>query len=98
MQRFLKTAETLSCWYVLDSCRQVLSDEYSCARVSVIFQFFASICIGQISHKGFKPKVPLEKRPLDLDLMLMNIIRQLTLLLLRLLLSEKYLQNIFKIS
>ena len=55
-QRFLKTIETLSCWYSLDSSRQVLSDEYPFTRVSIIFfMFFASFCNGQISdqqHKG----------------------------------------------
>ena len=40
MQRFLKTIETLSCWYSLESSHWVLSDEYPFARVSVIFQFF----------------------------------------------------------
>ena len=29
-----------ACWYSLDSSYQVLSDEYPCARVSVIFQVF----------------------------------------------------------
>ena len=27
------------------------SDEYSCARVSIIFQVFASFCIGQLANK-----------------------------------------------
>ena len=39
-QRFLKTSETLSCMYSLDSSRRVLSDEYPFARVSVISQVF----------------------------------------------------------
>ena len=55
MQRFLKNLQTLSCWYSLESSRWVLSDEYPIARVSIIFVFFASFCIGQISnqqHKG----------------------------------------------
>ena len=39
-QIFLKTIQTLSCWYSLDSSRGVLSDEYPFARVSVIFQDF----------------------------------------------------------
>ena len=48
----LKTIQTLSCWYSLDSSRWVLSDECPCARVSVIFQcFFASFCVGQISYQ-----------------------------------------------
>ena len=36
---FLKTIQTLSCWYSLDSSSGVPSDEYPSARVSVIFQF-----------------------------------------------------------
>ena len=32
----------------------VLSDEYLCARVSVIYWFLASFCIGQISHQLHK--------------------------------------------
>ena len=35
-QRFLKNIWTLSCWYSLKSSHWVLSDEYPCARVSVI--------------------------------------------------------------
>ena len=30
----------MSCWYSLDSSHQVLSDEYPCARISIIFQIF----------------------------------------------------------
>ena len=30
----------MSCWYLLDSSRRVLSDEYPCASVSVVFQVF----------------------------------------------------------
>ena len=33
-----------------------ISDEYPYARVSVIFQVFASFCIGQISHQQHKIK------------------------------------------
>ena len=40
MQKSLKTIETLSCWYSLDSSWWVLSYEYPYARVSVIFQDF----------------------------------------------------------
>ena len=40
MQSFLKTIFILSCWYSLESSREVLSDEYPCARVSVIFPGF----------------------------------------------------------
>ena len=40
MERFLKTIQTLSCWYSLDRSRRVLSDEYPFARVSVIFYLF----------------------------------------------------------
>ena len=43
MQRFLKTIETLSCCYSLESSRSVLSDKYPCATVSVIFQVFCII-------------------------------------------------------
>ena len=43
MQRFMKTTETLSCWYSLESSRRVFSDEYPFARVSVIFQDFCII-------------------------------------------------------
>ena len=41
--RFLKTIQTLSCWYSLDSSRWVLSvsNEYPCARVTNIFQGFS---------------------------------------------------------
>ena len=42
-QTLLKNAETLSCWYPLDSSHEVLSDEYPFARVSIIFQFFCII-------------------------------------------------------
>ena len=42
-QRFLKTIQTLSCWYSLEISRRVLSDEYPFARVSVIFQDFRII-------------------------------------------------------
>ena len=42
-QSVLKTIETLSCWYSLDSSRWVLSDEYPFPRVSIIFQFFCII-------------------------------------------------------
>ena len=54
MQSFLKTILTLSCWYSLDSSQWVLSDEYPCVRVSIIFSFFASFCISQISHQQQK--------------------------------------------
>ena len=48
----LKTIWTLSCWYSLDSSWWVLSDEYPYARVSIIFQVFASFCNGhKISHQ-----------------------------------------------
>ena len=39
-QRFLKTIQTLSCWYSLESSRGVLSDEHPFARVSIIVQGF----------------------------------------------------------
>ena len=52
--KFVKTIKTLSCWYSLDSSRRVFSDEYPFARVSGIFRFFASFCIGQISHQQHK--------------------------------------------
>ena len=48
MQTFLITILTLSCWYSLESSRRVLLYEYPFARVSVIFSFFASFCVGQI--------------------------------------------------
>ena len=54
MQTFLKTIQTQSCWYSLESSRGALSDEYPFARVSVIFRIFASFCIGQISHHQLK--------------------------------------------
>ena len=47
MPRFLKIIWTLPCWYSLDSSRWVLSDEYPCTRVLIIFQVFESFCIGQ---------------------------------------------------
>ena len=50
---------TLSFWYSLESSCRVLSIEYLCARVSVIFHFFASFCIGQISHQQYKQTCPL---------------------------------------
>ena len=43
MQIFLKTSETLSCWYSLNSSRCVVSDEYPCAGDSLIFQFISII-------------------------------------------------------
>ena len=39
-QIFLKTIETLSCWYSLESSRRVLSYEYPFAQVSIIFSGF----------------------------------------------------------
>ena len=39
VQRFLKSIETLSCWYLLDSSRWVLLNEYPFARVSVSFLY-----------------------------------------------------------
>ena len=54
MQRFMKTIETLSCWYSLESSRRVLSDEYPFAMGSVIFKNFELFCIGQISHHQHK--------------------------------------------
>ena len=44
----LKTLQPLSCWSSLDYSRWVLSDEYSCASISIIFRLFASFCIDQI--------------------------------------------------
>ena len=41
--QWLKTIETLSCWYSLESSQWVLSDEYPFAMVSVIFQLFCII-------------------------------------------------------
>ena len=38
-----KAIFTLSCGYSFESNRCVLSDEYSCFRISVIFQFFCTI-------------------------------------------------------
>ena len=40
MQSFWKILIILSCWYSLDSSPRVLSDEYPCARISIIFQCF----------------------------------------------------------
>ena len=54
---FLKTILTLSCWYLLDSSHHVLSDEYPCAKVPIIFQIFASFCIGQISNQQHKAMI-----------------------------------------
>ena len=42
-----KPSKPCHVWHSLDSSRRALSDEYPCARVSVIFNFFASFCIGQ---------------------------------------------------
>ena len=42
-KKSLKTILTRSCWYSLDSSRWALSDEYLCARVSVIMQVFSII-------------------------------------------------------
>ena len=44
----------------IDKYPRVLSNEYLCARLSIIFQVFASCCIGQISlqqQKGYKARV-----------------------------------------
>ena len=41
MQKFFKPIQTLPSWYSLESSCWVLSDEYSFARVSVIFQVFS---------------------------------------------------------
>ena len=43
MQRSLKTIETLSCWYSLDSSYCILSDEYPCTSVPAITQVFCII-------------------------------------------------------
>ena len=40
MRKLLKTIQTLSCWYSLESSRRVLSDEYPFVRVSVLFSVF----------------------------------------------------------
>ena len=53
-QRFLKIFLTLSCWYSLDSSRQVLSDEYPFDRVSVIFQVFCIILYWTNSQQQLK--------------------------------------------
>ena len=53
-QNLLKTIETLSCWYSLESSHRVHSDEYQYAGVLVIYRFFASFCSGQISHQQHK--------------------------------------------
>ena len=42
-QILLKTIQTLSCWYSLESSRWVLSDEYPYAKLSVIFRGFCII-------------------------------------------------------
>ena len=49
-QRFLKNFLTLSCWYSLDSCHRVLSDEYLFARVSSHFSRFL--------HHSYWPNQP----------------------------------------
>ena len=48
--KFLRTIQTLSCWYPLESSRQVLSDEYPFARFSVIFQllFFHRFALAKL--------------------------------------------------
>ena len=59
--KYLKNILNLPCWYSLDSSCWVLSDEYPCARVKIIFQVFASFCIGQIatsSNIWFKANKP----------------------------------------
>ena len=43
IQRFLKTIQTLSCWYSLENSCRALSDEYPFARVSVILEDFCII-------------------------------------------------------
>ena len=43
-QRFLKTIQTLPCWYSLDSSHWLLSDEYPCAQCQLYVHF----------DKGFK--------------------------------------------
>ena len=53
---FLKTIQTLSCWYSLGSSQRVLSDEHPHARVSVIFSFVCIIQCCKISnqqHEGY---------------------------------------------
>ena len=39
-QRILKSIQTLSCWYSLESSRRELADKYPCARVWTIFTGF----------------------------------------------------------
>ena len=58
--RFLKTIQTLSCLYSLESSRRVFSYEYPFARVLVIFQDFCIILYLATSSlrvkKGFLQK------------------------------------------
>ena len=44
----------LTMLYSLEGSRWVISDEYPCAMISIIFRGFASFCIGQISHMQHK--------------------------------------------
>ena len=58
-----KTFQTLPCWYSLDSPREVLSDEYPYARVSVISQLFShcfvftKLTTSSTKVKEFLPKL-----------------------------------------
>ena len=61
----MKIIETLSCRYSLDNSCLVLSDEYPCGRISVVFQDFVSFCIGQISDQQHKGK----KIPVDVSML-----------------------------
>ena len=60
---FLITIQTLLCWYSLESSHWVLSDEYPCARVSVILQvYFASfLCLAKLATSSIGVNKILER-------------------------------------
>ena len=53
-QLFLKTIQTLSCWYSLDSSCWALSDEYPCARVSIISVFLPHLILGTLATNSIR--------------------------------------------
>ena len=53
MQRLLITILAMSSWYLLDSSCRVLSNEYLCARVAVIFQVFLHhFVLAKLAHSS----------------------------------------------
>ena len=58
----LKTMPTLSCWYSLESCHWVLSDEYPFARVSFFFHvFFHHFILAKLATSSIRVNCALDE-------------------------------------